>query len=341
MNGAIAIIQTAFLGDAALAMLFAQQVRNTFPNAPVLFVGRPDARALAEANPSITRTIVFDKRGRDRGPGGIMRRAAELRSAGVKTVFCLQRSIRTALLAIASGARVRIGFSTATGARLFTHRVPYATELHEIERNAKLLAALGVEPPAPQLPLELRLRDDQHERVRTAIERTGKQPRIAIAPGAVWATKRWLPERFGEVARMLHRDGASVAFLGGASDRELCTAIARQSGGYVLAGELDPAETVAFLRSCTLLIANDSAPTHLATLAACPTITIFGSTVPAFGFGPRAPGSVTVEPPPLECRPCGTHGRRQCPLGTLECMHSIEAADVLRHARTLLLQARL
>jgi hypothetical protein len=42
----------------------------------------------------------------------------------------------------------------------------------------------------------------------------------------------------------------------------------------------------------------------------------------------------------LKCRPCGTHGRRQCPLGTLECMHSIEVADVLRHARTLVWHAR-
>jgi heptosyltransferase-2 len=340
MNGAIAIIQTAFLGDAALAMLFAQQVHNTFPNAPVLFVCRPDARALAEANASITRTIVFDKRGTDRGPGGIMRRAAELHSAGVETVFCLQRSMRTALLAIASRAVRRIGFSTATGACLFTHRVDYATKLHEIERNAALLAALGVEPPPPQLPLELRLRDDQQERVHTAIERTGEQPRVAIAPGAVWATKRWLPERFAEVARTLRREGASVAFLGGSADRERCMAIASQSGGRVLAGELDPAETVAFLCSCAVLIANDSAPTHLATLAACPTITIFGSTVPAFGFGPRAPGSIVIEPPPLGCRPCSTHGRRQCPLGTHECMHSIGAADVLRHARTFLSQAR-
>lgn len=340
MNGAIAIIQTAFLGDAALAMVFAQQVRRTFPTAPVLFVCRPDAKDLAEANASIERTIVFDKRGKDRGLSGIMRHGAELRTAGVQLVFCLQRSIRTALLAVASHAPRRIGFSIATGARLFTHRVSYATEQHEIERNAALLFALGFKPPSPQLPLELRLRSEQHERVIGAIERTGRQPRVAIAPGAVWATKRWLPERFAEVSRALRREGASVAFLGGTADRQLCEAIARRSGGHILAGELDPAETVAFLRSCALLIANDSAPTHLATLAACPTITIFGSTVPAFGFGPRAPASVAVEPPPLGCRPCTTHGRRQCPIGTLECMHSIEAADVLRHTRTLLEHAQ-
>ncbi len=336
---AIAIIQTAFLGDAALSMLFAVQVRRTFPDEPIVFVCRPDAAPLARANRAIEETIIYDKRKQDRGITGIVRMAHRLRQRNVEHVFCLQRSIRTSLVALLSGARSRIGFATATGAWLLTHRVHYARDRHEIERNALLLEALGMQAPPVELPLALTLSPEQHAHVMAALEQCNAHagnPLVAIAPGAVWATKRWLPERFVHVASQLQSIGVRIAFIGGRDDAELCSDLAKRTGATSLAGMLDPAATVAFLRSCALLIANDSAPTHLATLAACPTITIFGSTVPAFGFAPRAPRSALIEPPPLSCRPCGVHGRRRCPRGTLDCMHSITAEVVFERARMIL-----
>lgn len=147
MQRTIALIQTAFLGDTALAMLFAEQVRRAFPAEQLVFVCRPDGESLARANPAITDTLVYDKRGRDRGIHGIWHIAHALRMRNTEIIFCLQRSIRTAIVARWSGARRRIGFATADGAWLFTDRVPYRNDLHEIERNALLLSALGIEPP--------------------------------------------------------------------------------------------------------------------------------------------------------------------------------------------------
>lgn len=340
MQRTIAVIQTAFLGDTALAMLFADQVRRVFPYERLVIVCRPDGESLARANPAITDTIVFDKRGRDRGIHGMWQMARILRTMNTEVIFCLQRSIRTAIVARWSGARRRIGFATAAGAWLLTDRVPYRSDLHEIERNASLLSALGIEPPSVILPLPLTLSTTQKRQLDEALalcRQDATRPLVVIAPGAVWATKRWLPERYAAVTQQLIQLGACVAIIGGNPDAALCMHLAQQTGAVNLAGKLDPPTTVAFLRSCSLLIANDSAPTHFATLAACPTITIFGSTEPAFGFGPRAPGSVVIEPPSLPCRPCGSHGRRYCPRGTLECMHLISTEDVFEHARRLLM----
>ncbi|MCS6999838.1 MAG: glycosyltransferase family 9 protein [Bacteroidota bacterium] len=339
MQQAIAIIQTAFLGDIALGMLFADQVGRIFPDRTLVFICRPDGEALARSNPAITQTIVFDKRGRDRGISGIMRLSHQLHEHATEIVFGLQRSIRTSLVAYFSRAPIRVGFTQATGSMLYTHRIEYPSEIHEIERNAALLTALGIEPPPVRIPLPLQLTSAQRQQVDSALERIRAHrsgPIVAVAPGAVWATKRWLPERFASVAAHLWAEGFGVAVIGGKADVSLCNEVATRAGVPDLAGMLDPAATVEFLRSCALLIANDSAPTHLATLAGCPTLTIFGSTIPAFGFAPRAPGSQVVEPPPLPCRPCGSHGRRRCPRGTLACMHSITTADVLERASIIL-----
>jgi heptosyltransferase II len=75
---------------------------------------------------------------------------------------------------------------------------------------------------------------------------------------------------------------------------------------------------------------NDSAPLHLCSAMNAPTTAVFCSTVLQFGFGPLAEKARVVETPePLECRPCGLHGYRECPLGHFRCATSIPTAELL------------
>jgi heptosyltransferase-2 len=60
-----------------------------------------------------------------------------------------------------------------------------------------------------------------------------------------------------------------------------------------------------------------------------PTVTIFGPTVPEFGFGPLAERSATVGMESLACRPCDRHGPMACPLGHWKCMRDVGVDRVL------------
>jgi len=62
------------------------------------------------------------------------------------------------------------------------------------------------------------------------------------------------------------------------------------------------------------------------------TVTVFGPTVPGFGFGPLAPGSVAVGLEDLSCRPCHPHGPQTCPLGHHRCMRDLDESTVLARA---------
>jgi len=84
------------------------------------------------------------------------------------------------------------------------------------------------------------------------------------------------------------------------------------------------------IRRAIVLVTNDSAPLHFAQAVATPTVAIFGSTVPAFGFAPRGPRDAVVELAGLACRPCSAHGPATCPLGHHRCMKSLSVEDVLR-----------
>ena len=93
-------------------------------------------------------------------------------------------------------------------------------------------------------------------------------------------------------------------------------------------GQLSLLGSAELIRRCAVLVTNDSAPQHLASAMGTPTVTVFGPTVPEFGFGPLAPQSTTAGVSGLECRPCDKHGPQQCPLGHWRCMRDLTPALV-------------
>jgi heptosyltransferase-2 len=151
---------------------------------------------------------------------------------------------------------------------------------------------------------------------------------IALAPGSVWPTKRWPENYFFELGKILVADDYNVILIGGDADRILCERIA---GEKIInaAGSFTIRESAEFLRRCSILISNDSAPMHLAGAVATPVIALFGPTVPAFGFTPHGDKNRILEKK-LACRPCGVHGGRTCPIKTHECMQSISPEQVYR-----------
>src|SRR3989454_11974016 len=71
---------------------------------------------------------------------------------------------------------------------------------------------------------------------------------------------------------------------------EITEAVAR-SGGQAVSGcgRLSVRQAAEAIRRAVVLVTNDSAPLHFAQVVDTPTVAIFGSTVPSFGFGPRGP----------------------------------------------------
>lgn len=325
----IVILQTAFIGDVALVLFLAEQVRRLHPTARITLITTPASATFAQYCTALTDVIAFDKRGAHKGLRGIVRLAKQLRREGVDCVLAPHRSFRTALLARFCGARLSVGFEKNSLAWLYDRRVEYPPA-HEIERNAALLgvfedsAEIRAYTPTVSLPDSIRAASK-----RLLHEAGCERGFIACAPGSVWATKRWREEHFVRLMELLRKQGKNVLLLGGNEDRALCERIAVQSGCPSLAGKTSLPEMIALLESTSVLVCNDSAPAHLAALVECPTVAIFGPTVQAFGFAPRSSQAVVVENETLLCRPCSPHGTSVCPLGTHECMRSIEAERVL------------
>ena len=319
------VIQTSFLGDMVLTTpLIAELARR----GPVDVVAIPASAPLLANNPDVRHVIVYDKRGADGGIRGFWRLARALYKRA-PVAYLGQGSMRSAALAMTACVPRRVGFDTSAGRALYTELVPNRDGVHHAERLWRLAGA--AEQPSRET-LRPRLYPGALE--RQAVDEilggdsASPLPLVALAPGSVWATKRW--PFYAALAQELARV-ARIVIIGSAADGELARAIVHATGG---SRTIDATGRLSLLASAELLgrsravVTNDSAPLHLASAMGTPTVAIFGPTIPEFGFGPLAPRASVVQHDGLACKPCDRHGPQRCPLGHWRCMRELSPERV-------------
>jgi heptosyltransferase-2 len=90
------------------------------------------------------------------------------------------------------------------------------------------------------------------------------------------------------------------------------------------------------MKSCSLIITNDSGLMHLASALKIPIVAIFGSTIKSFGFSPFGVKNIIVENNSLNCRPCSHIGRNNCPKKHFKCMKDVTPQLVLGHLQNFM-----
>ncbi|HEX5181503.1 MAG TPA: glycosyltransferase family 9 protein [Gemmatimonadaceae bacterium] len=322
------VIQTSFLGDTVLTTpLIAELARR----GPVDVVATRASAPLLAHDPSVRQIIVFDKTGADSGPAGLARTAARIRAAWRERdehprdahAYLAQGSLRTAALAALARVPSRTGFNDAAGRLLYTERVRRRTADHHAVRLLALAGGAAASATPRLFP-----DDDDRRAVDTLLGAPGSdRPIVALAPGSIWGTKRW--PYYRELAERL-APRFRIAVIGGADDADIARGLIDVAGPQVAdaTGRLSILASAELIRRAILLVTNDSLPQHLASAVGTPTITIFGPTVPEFGFGPLAPHSMTLGVETLPCRPCHHHGPRVCPLGHWRCMKDLDVDRV-------------
>jgi heptosyltransferase-2 len=236
-------------------------------------------------------------------------------------VYLPHRSVRSAALALLSGAPERIGFADSAAALTYTLRIPRSPQGHEVER---LLALAGSGHLAARVSLGLTAAD--YSTADGWLATHGLSTRfVALAPGSIWGTKRW--PYYPALAAALEWP---CVVIGGHEDAGLAEAIVASAAGRAVsaAGVLSLRASAALIQRAAVLVTNDSAPLHLATAVGTPIVALFGPTVPEFGFGPRGTGDHALGYVGLACRPCSKHGPQTCPLGHHRCMRDLTVETV-------------
>ena len=333
----VLVVQTAFLGDLVLTQPLIGELARAFAPAPVDVLVRAPFAELARGFRGVGDVIPFDKRGGDRGLGGLLRQRARLRAKRYSLVVSPHGSFRTGVLLAAARIPSRVGFAGGPAAAFMTVRVP-KTKGPYPERLRTLLLAAGAGPGAddPVLDVPAAARASVDAKLAERGIAAGV-PIVGINPGSVWGTKRWIPEGWGALCVELVNRGFKPVIVGGKDDVPIAEAVLASARGTAidLSGKTSLLELAAVAARSTVFVSGDSGPMHVAAAVGTPVVAIFGPTTPELGFAPRTKAAEIVQRS-LECRPCHRHGPQVCPLGHFKCMRDIPASDVMSAVGRLL-----
>ena len=321
----ILVIQTAFIGDVVLATALLESIHQENPEAAISILVRKGNEALFDAHPFIDHVLVWDKK--QNKYGNWLQLLFTIRKIQFDAVINVQRYAATGLWTVLSDAKIKIGFDKNPFAFLFTNKIPHQSVgngLHETERNHALLTPLGKFPNAkPALyPSALDLK---------AVEGYQSAPYLCMAPASVWYTKQFPMHQWIQLLNSIPFEG-SIYLLGGPADKFLNDQIVQavQKKNIInMAGRLSFLASAALQKGALLNYVNDSAPMHFASAVNAPVAAIYCSTVPDFGYGPLSDRSFIIETEQaLPCRPCGLHGKKQCPLKHFNCAETIRLEQI-------------
>ncbi len=131
------------------------------------------------------------------------------------------------------------------------------------------------------------------------------RPLVAIQPGASKEERRWPPERFGEVARMLAVAGCRILLLGVEGERPSAEIVKRTSGVETIdaVGKTSIDRLGALLENVSLLVTNDTGTMHMAAAVGTRVLLLSMCHSNPFETGPYGEGHWAVSPR-LACYPC-------------------------------------
>jgi len=316
----VLFITLSNIGDCILTLPVLDSLRENFPGAEFTVMSGPRPKEIFEGNPLISRLIVFDKHA---GLRDKIKLFNQLKKEGFDLIVDLRNTFFGALLP----AKYRMPFQVMPAGGV------HMKDRHLLKIKKFMLKTQNL--PGKDKTFHVRPEDERY--IQNLFEENGVVSTdniIVMAPGARSHIKRWVKERFLELAEALQREfSAKIILIGDKQDAENNKHIAMHSTPVVidLTGKTSLTQLACLLEKTRLLVTNDSATLHLAGYFNTPTLAIFGPTN-EIKYGPWSENKRIVKKD-IFCRPCE---KAQCKFASLSCMKLIKVEDVLREARVIL-----
>ena len=214
--------------------------------------------------------------------------------------------------------------------------MPISSTSHHVHDYLHLVSAVGAS--SVPLPPRIVINRDEVDKVAARLglpSAREDRPFFGLNPGAEYGpAKRWPTGDFIAAAVAVHKaTHCRWIIFGGEGDREIAHVVATGIGQVLaeqpvinLAGQTTLRELAAALKSCRLLLTNDTGPMHLAAAVGTPVVAVFGSTSPEMTGPIFSADAQIVRAPDIPCAPCFL---RTCPID-FRCMTRIESDVVVK-----------
>jgi ADP-heptose:LPS heptosyltransferase len=220
---------------------------------------------------------------------------------------------------------------------LFSHW-PYflnpREKTHIVARMLSLVRVIGFEKidfnPVITIPQEYLLSAQNYLSIFSG-------PFVSILPGAGHPYKMWDKEKIAALGDRFYSMGFKVILVGAESEKELLLEVANMMQNRPIIPLIDesrfgqdPIYSIGLFKSSVLTVGCDCGGLHLATLAGCPVIGIYGPTNP-LKSGPLGDKNVVIYKG-LSCSPCRM---RDCKIKR-QCLKAITPDEIIEATNFLL-----
>ena len=336
------IIKLSALGDIVHTLPVCRTLRQEYPDAFIAWMIEERYQELLFNNPDIDevipiRTKIWRKNWNSKTLSEILQIIKNHRHKKFDVVFDLHGLLKSAVIAMLSGAIIKAGFHRKNCkekiSALFTNKKgPYiAGGIHVVDMYLTLVqSTLGIKNEVKQFPLPETQEKKVDDFFQSHPELTSK-PIIGINPGAGFESKLWELERFAQLAdRITDELDCNILLTWGPGEEDKVQQIAttmKQKSWVAPPTTLQ--ESITLYKHLKQLVSCDSGPLHLCAALDIPTVSIFGPTDPvrngAYGLNHETVYKM------LSCSFCW---KRKCPLGTKECMKQVTVDEVFEAVRS-------
>jgi len=351
----ILLVRFSALGDVVQTLPVLSMLRDSFPEAKIGWAIDSELACVVEGHPALDYLHPCSRRSWSqallrprRWPTAIREFnafVAEVRAVGYDVAVDAQGLFKTAVLPMLAGIKRRVGyrhgreFSSIFYTEQHGRRSDYFDPaVFHVEHMGELARSIGaselryrIEPPA--------VSDDARRRISVLLDGAFRAdaPVVAMAPATQWPSKHWPEQYWVElISRLLAETDLNLLFHGSPSDGQLVERMLQhisqpERTGRILnlCGKVPIRDMYALQERVQAAIGPDSAPLHVAGAVGVPVLVgIYGPT----GYRRTPPiGSPQIRllssEGQLACQPCH---KRECPLGTDECMLRIKPDQVIQ-----------
>ncbi|WP_344979164.1 glycosyltransferase family 9 protein [Compostibacter hankyongensis] len=284
----IAVLRANALGDFVFVLPALQALRETFPEAEIVYLGREMHRILLEDRPGpVDRVEVIPSYPGVGKPEDYFQDIEEIAEAELFFARMQAERFDIALqlhgggqysnpFVLRLGAELTIGLKSSAAPPLDVS-VPYVTRFNEILRYLEVVSMLGAQ--TVHVAPEIVVTERDLEAASRAVTDPDGRPFAVLHPGASDPKRRWPPENFAQVADFLIGEGWQVYINGIAEEAgmaaDIVSAMYHREWVEDLSGRLPLPALIGLLSQASLVISNDSGPLHLAHALQAPAIGIY------------------------------------------------------------------
>ncbi|WP_207532493.1 glycosyltransferase family 9 protein [Desertivirga arenae] len=280
----IAVLRANALGDYIFVLPALQALREKFPEAEMVLLGKPWHKEYLEGRPGpVNRVIVVppypgisEREGFEADQNEMNAFYEEMKKEQFDIAFQLHGGGGNSNPFILKlGAKLTVGLKTPFAAALDIS-VPYVYYFSEVLRYLEVVAKVGAKTTEIE-PVTSAMEEDLEE-ARNVIGFPDK-PIAVIHPGASDLRRRWPAENFALIADDLVSRGYKVYITGVPSEQEVVDKVMQHVGVKEevvnLCNKLKLSGMTGLLSLADLLISNDTGPLHLARALQTPTVGIY------------------------------------------------------------------